>query len=452
MRGNRESVRSQTRIAPALCAIVVGLAAAGAAMAMRGLLGLAAPGVEARFTVLFPATLLATLAAGPGSGWIAAIAGLAGSEYLFGKAPLLDLRNALSVGAAACALALLPWLAGRYRQMILSRGREREDQVRRQFELLERSHGFMCVLAGPELRHEFANPAYLRLVGQNDVIGKTLSDVLPHLYPEYAEVLASVLRSGQPFVGRGVPHRSKVRAGQTIYIDVVAEPMFAEDGSVEAVFVDGYDITDKVEADERLKLIAREVDHRANNLLALIQSIVRLSRGRSVEELQRNLVGRVDALARAHQLLASARWRGADLRRLIEEELLPYTLGEAARARLDGPDIALSASEAQALAMGIHELATNAAKHGALSAPAGRVMVAWERDGGGARRVRWQEDGGPEVTPPARKSFGTSLLELTLRGVGGRTQLTWRPEGVICEFELPPEQPAEQTEPQTLHG
>jgi two-component sensor histidine kinase len=213
---------------------------------------------------------------------------------------------------------------------------------------------------------------------------------------------------------------------------------------VQAVFIEGYEVTDKVEAERQLTFVTREVDHRANNLLAVIQSIVRLSRATSQEDLQRNLIGRIDALARAHQLLASARWLGADLRRLVEEELLPYTLGEPDRTRLAGPELALSPNEAQALAMGLHELATNAAKYGALSTSTGQIRVTWRRESSGARRLRWQEDGGPRVAPPTHKSFGTSVLDLTLRGVGGRTRLLWRPEGLICEFELPPEPPSGQ--------
>jgi two-component sensor histidine kinase len=394
--------------------------------------------------VLFPATLLATLAGGPASGWIAATTSLAASEILFGRAPLLDLRNVLSVGTAALSLALLVWLAARYRQMILARGREREDWIRKQYQLFERSHGFMCVLAGPELRYEFANRAYLDLVRAQDVIGKRLVEVMPELDPQYLDIFATVRRTGQAFVGHDMAYHLKPGGKQMIYVDAIAEPIFADDGAVQAVFIEGYEVTDKVEAERQLTFVTREVDHRANNLLAVIQSIVRLSRATSQEELQRNLIGRIDALARAHQLLASARWLGADLRRLVEEELLPYTLGEPDRTRLAGPELALSPNEAQALAMGLHELATNAAKYGALSTSTGKIRVTWRRESSGARRLRWQEDGGPRVAPPTHKSFGTSVLDLTLRGVGGRTRLLWRPEGLICEFELPPEPPSGQ--------
>jgi len=202
---------------------------------------------------------------------------------------------------------------------------------------------------------------------------------------------------------------------------------------------------EREEAAERLQFLAREVDHRANNLLAIVQSIVHLTRVDSVEalKLKRDLLGRIGALARAHQLLASTRWRGADLETLVEEELRPYAMGDMARAHVQGPSMPLSPAEAEAVAMAVHELATNAAKHGAFSAPAGRVNVTWARDSSGARHIRWQESGGPRVVKPDRPGLGTRLLDRALAASGGRTQLSWRPDGLVCEFDLPPEGPQE---------
>jgi two-component sensor histidine kinase len=198
---------------------------------------------------------------------------------------------------------------------------------------------------------------------------------------------------------------------------------------------------EREEAAEHLRFLIREVDHRANNLLAVVQSMVSLTKVDSVEalNLKRDLLGRIDALARAHQLLASTRWRGADLETLVEEELRPYALGDMVRVQARGPSMPLSPAEAEAVAMALHELATNAAKHGAFSAPDGRVEVTWRRDSDGARRLRWQEDGGPLVVKPDRRGLGTRLLERALAASGGRTQLSWRPEGLVCEFDLPPE-------------
>jgi PAS domain S-box-containing protein len=194
------------------------------------------------------------------------------------------------------------------------------------------------------------------------------------------------------------------------------------------------------EAAARMQLLAREVDHRANNLLAVVQGTVQLTHAETPEALKTALIGRLAALARAHQLLSEARWEGADLRRLVEEELLAFSLGEAARVTIEGPDVALPPPAAQALAMALHELATNAAKYGALSAPAGQVRVAWTRAGHGPLRLTWTESGGPLVAPPSRRGLGTTMLARALGGaLNGASRTDWRPEGLVCELELPGE-------------
>src|SRR5205814_971632 len=128
-------------------------------------------------------------------------------------------------------------------------------------------------------------------------------------------------------------------------------------------------------------------------------------------------IGRVSALARAHQLLAEGRWVGADLRRLVDEELRAFaSLGDG-RVSIEGEPLALSAHLAQAVAMALHELATNAVKHGALSATDGRVEVSWGPVAEDRPTVvTWRESGGPPVREPARRGLGTTLLERALRG------------------------------------
>jgi two-component sensor histidine kinase len=138
--------------------------------------------------------------------------------------------------------------------------------------------------------------------------------------------------------------------------------------------------------------------------------------------------------------LSEARWSGAALRRLVVEELLAYSLGEASRVSICGEDVALSPAAAQALAMVLHELATNATKYGALSAPGGRVDVSWSRQEAGDLTIRWTETGGPPVTPPTRRGLGAVMLSRALAGgLGGGTTMDWRPEGLVCELRLPGE-------------
>ena len=225
--------------------------------------------------------------------------------------------------------------------------------------------------------------------------------------------------------------------GSIRWIYARARPQAGPDGSMPGALGVVIDVTERKENEERLRLLMREVDHRANNIMAVIQAAVKLSRASNPAELQSIIVGRVQALARAHQLLSESRWRGADLRRLVEDELRPYVLGDEARLTLEGPPAPLSPAVAQGAAMALHELATNAAKHGALSVEGGRLHIAWEISGD-RLLLRWTESGGPPVLKPARAGFGTTVLQRALAGaVGGATRLDWRAQGLVCELEMP---------------
>jgi PAS domain S-box-containing protein len=195
------------------------------------------------------------------------------------------------------------------------------------------------------------------------------------------------------------------------------------------------DITDRKEADERQVLLAREVDHRARNALAVIQSIIRLTRAKSVEEYVQAIEGRIKALARAHTLLSDSRWRGADLATLVGEELAPYRASD--KIQYNGPDISLQPATAQGLALALHELATNAAKHGALSSPAGKVSLQWALDSD-ALILRWSEEDGPRIFEPSSRSFGLKVIVASIeQQLGGKAAFDWNPEGLRCAFAIP---------------
>jgi PAS domain S-box-containing protein len=209
------------------------------------------------------------------------------------------------------------------------------------------------------------------------------------------------------------------------------------DGAGKVVRISGVtiDITDRKEADERQTLLAREVDHRARNALAVIQSIIRLTRAKSVEDYVQAIEGRIKALARAHTLLSDSRWNGADLSTLVNEELAPYRAGD--RIRCGGPDISLQPATAQGLALALHELATNAAKHGALSAPGGKVSLDWQLHGD-ALTLNWVENGGPPVAEPASRSFGLKVIAASVQQqLGGNASFDWNPKGLRCEVSIP---------------
>jgi PAS domain S-box-containing protein len=197
------------------------------------------------------------------------------------------------------------------------------------------------------------------------------------------------------------------------------------------------DITDRKEAEERQSLLAREVDHRARNALAVVQAIVRLTRAKTVDTYVAAVEGRIRALSRAHMLLSHSRWQGADLGKLVDEELGPYRTGKPGRITVTGPDIVLHPATAQTLALALHELATNAAKHGALSSTAGQVRFAWEFKSG-SLALYWAESGGPPVEAPTAQGFGTRVISASIeRQLGGRAVFDWRRDGLHCAMSIP---------------
>ena len=189
---------------------------------------------------------------------------------------------------------------------------------------------------------------------------------------------------------------------------------------------------------ERQSILAREVDHRSKNALAIVQSIVRLTRASDVPGYVTALEGRIAALSRAHGLLSD--WlekQGADIGKLIDEELAPYRTNSAERIVADGPDILLRPSSAQTLALALHELATNAAKYGSLSTGSGRVQIKWGVDDG-LLRINWAESNGPPVQAPQEGGFGTKLIEASIDGqLGGSTVFDWRAKGLQCTLTMP---------------
>jgi two-component sensor histidine kinase/DNA-binding response OmpR family regulator len=198
------------------------------------------------------------------------------------------------------------------------------------------------------------------------------------------------------------------------------------------------DITERKEAEERQAILAREVDHRARNALAVVQSIVRLTHANSTENYKAAVEGRLGALARAHGLLSEFRWQGADLKRLIEDELAPYRTADADKIIAVGPDVILQPASAQTLALAIHELATNAAKYGALSSSAGQIRLKWDLNHSGLR-LEWTESGGPRVAPPIARGYGTRVVTASVEGqLDGRAVFEWRSEGLRCTMSIPP--------------
>jgi PAS domain S-box-containing protein len=197
------------------------------------------------------------------------------------------------------------------------------------------------------------------------------------------------------------------------------------------------DITERKRAEERLVLLAREVDHRAKNTLAVVLSVLRLTRAATVDTFVTTVEGRVHALAATHNLLSATRWEGADLARIVEEEMAPYHTTHRRRVVTSGPAVILLPATAQAVALALHELATNAAKYGALSTDTGMLQVAW-RVGRDTLDLEWLEIGGPPTAEPARLGFGLTIVRSSIEAqFRGGVRYEWRPEGLRCALSIP---------------
>jgi PAS domain S-box-containing protein len=285
-----------------------------------------------------------------------------------------------------------------------------------------------------------------------EIIGRPAEQVIGHSDLDWAEdpaqaraIIANdqaVMASGET---RDVDEPFTTPAGETRHYRSVKSPLRDAAGGIIGLVGVTSDVTTRRQAEERERLLAREVDHRAKNLLAVVQSIVQLTRAEDIAGFTRSLSGRIQSLARAHSLLAASRWEGADLKQLMTEELAPFAARGSGRVSVSGPAIKLRPEAAQALALVIHELATNGAKYGALSGETGQVEIEWSMaaDSGEPRLcIHWREQGGPAVSgPPTRRGFGSTVMQASVeRQLKGKVRLGWQPQGLTCELVLPAEQ------------
>jgi PAS domain S-box-containing protein len=248
-------------------------------------------------------------------------------------------------------------------------------------------------------------------------------------------------------------------SGAERWISARGSVVAARDGVPARLVGISQDITERRLEEERQMLLAREVDHRARNVLAVVQSVVRLTRSEDPKDFAAAVEGRVAALARAHSLLSRDRWTGAELEEVVREEFAAYR--DVAAPALSGPSLRLDPAAVQPLSMVVHELVTNAAKYGALSLPGGRVRMGWRlvpEEDGERLVIEWAERGGPAVAgPPARRGFGSALIGATVRSqLGGRIGMDWAADGLRCTIDLPTQGilAAQQGEPQgaALYG
>jgi len=279
----------------------------------------------------------------------------------------------------------------------------------------------------------------------SEAVGQSVEIVIPpDRLNEEPEILDRIRR------GERIEHYETVRRrkdGSLIDISLTVSPILDANGKVIGASKIARDISERKRSEAHLSILAREAEHRARNVLATVQATVHLTEAKTVAEYKTAIEGRIQALANVHSLFIESRWTGAELHELIAKELAPFRKGDGTRIAIEGPALVLETSMAQTIAVVFHELATNAGKYGALSVSEGRIGVSWAHPEIGRLVLRWTETGGPAVSRPNRKGFGTRVMTSMIHQAGGEIRFDWRPAGLACEVILPIDAPTARLAP-----
>ena len=335
-------------------------------------------------------------------------------------------------------------------QSVQEDNRRLETERNRLVEMFMQAPGFVAILSAPDHRYQMHNDAYRQLIGHRDIAGKPVRQALPELEGQgFYEFLDSVFATGEPYEGRESAAQLQRKPDgllETVYLNFIYQPIRDDAGAVVGIFVQGHDITENVLAAQRQKLMIDELNHRVKNTLATVQSIA-IQTARSNTDpasFAETFQSRIMALSHTHNLLTQSHWEGADLRAILEHETEAYG---PTRISLNGPPVALEPAVVLSLGMIFHELATNAAKYGALHTPDGRILIDWGLADQRDRKLKlsWREIGGPKVTVPDRRGFGSRLIERNIRhDLAGEIDLVYAPDGLIAELTVPLDRTAAQ--------
>ncbi len=231
--------------------------------------------------------------------------------------------------------------------------------------------------------------------------------------------------------------------GTTIPVSISGSPMRDADGHIIAVSIMFRDISEQRRREDHTRFIMRELSHRSKNLLAVIQAMARQTArtSRDIQDFNGRFNARLAGLAQSHDLLVNQDWRGVPVMELVRAQLSPFVDLSEDRLVLLGPSVTLKPEAAQNIGLALHELATNASKHGALSTPGGRIEIGWEietREGNRRFRMNWRESGGPDVAVPLERGFGSTVVEaMVSRALDGEARLEWKPHGIEWHLNVP---------------
>ena len=279
------------------------------------------------------------------------------------------------------------------------------------------------------------NKSAERLFGYTaeQVIGKPVTILTPPgRHDEEPAILARIRRGERIHYYETVRQR---KDGSLVDISLTVSPIKNAEGKIIGASKIARDITERKRNNEHIATLAREAEHRTKNILATVQATVNLSHSDTTDGLKRAIEGRIQALANVHSLFVKSRWCGAELSSIVTQELAPYLEKGEARVQIEGPQVLLGTNAAQAIAVTLHELATNAVKYGSLSVPEGHLCVEWSRSADGQLTLHWTESGGAPTKKPTHEGFGMSVVKRMIEEEG-EIGLDWRAEGLACEIVL----------------
>jgi PAS domain S-box-containing protein len=267
-----------------------------------------------------------------------------------------------------------------------------------------------------------------------EAIGQPITILIPQdRHDEERTILTRIRR------GERIDHFETIRRhknGSLLFVSLTVSPVKDAEGRIVGASKIARDITEQKRNQEQIATLAREAEHRSKNLLANVLATVKLSQSDTAAGLKHAIEGRILALANVHSLFVETRWIGAELSKLATQELAPYSQTGERRVRMEGPEVLLPPNVAQAIAVILHELATNAAKYGALSVPNGLIELKWSHEIEGRLLLRWREVDGPTVQTPKRQGFGGRIIEQMTHQLQGEGRFDWRAEGLVWELAL----------------
>jgi PAS domain S-box-containing protein len=291
----------------------------------------------------------------------------------------------------------------------------------------------------------FANDSFLSLIGydREELLGQGFDFLLARA--AHPEVLAQAEAAFAGSIDGNFEIRFRRNDDSVFAAAVFISPVWDKTGDIAQHFISIVDLTKHMQEEERLRFLLHELNHRTQNSLATVQAIaVQTLRGAADKDVVDAFEGRILALSKAHGLLGRRHWESVSLHDMVDQVLQPLGLstGRGAAFSVAGDDVHLQPKAALALAMVLHELAANASKHGALSnGAAGKIDIAWQVESTAQRDriwLKWRERGGPPVTPPGHKGFGSRVIEGGLgQDSDGEVRLTYEPAGVVCQIIMP---------------